>query len=126
MKSLKPVWLFLLFALAVALPPVVLNNTPNKNLLVPGFWTMYFFISVLTLIIIVFMLTIQQINKEIYAQAFLGTTVFKLLACLVFVFVFVEKKNPVKVYFMLDFVYLYLLNTVFEICGLLSNLRNQN
>jgi len=61
-----------------------------------------------------------------YSQAFLGATTFKLLACLVFVLVFVKKTHPEKYVFVADFMYLYLLNTVFEIYGLLRSLRNQN
>ena len=60
-----------------------------------------------------------------YAQAFLGGTTLKLLACLVFVLVFIRHNHPDKITFIVDFMYLYLFNTVFEIYGLLRNLRNQ-
>jgi len=61
-----------------------------------------------------------------YAQAFLGATTFKLLACLVFVLIFIKETKPEKVPFVIDFMYLYFLNMAFEIYGLLRNLRNQN
>ncbi len=92
----------------------------------PGFWGMFFFVSVITLIVVVMVLAVQQRDREMYASAFLGGTTFKLLACLVFVLVFVRKNHPEKYVFVADFMYLYLLNTVFEIYGLLHNLRNQN
>jgi F0F1-type ATP synthase assembly protein I len=65
-------------------------------------------------------------NSEMYAQAFLGATTFKLLACLVFVLIFIKETKPEKIVFVVDFMYLYFLNMVFEIYGLLRNLRNQN
>ena len=82
--------------------------------------------SFITLIILVFMLIIYQKNKEYYAQAFLGATTFKLLLCLVFLLVFIKKNHPDKFVFLVDFAYIYFLNTVFEIYSLLRNLRNQN
>ncbi len=87
---------------------------------------MFLFLSVLTFIVVMFVLIIQQKNNEMYAAAFLGATTFKMLACLVFVLVFIKKNHPEKLFFVADFMYLYFLNTVFEIYGLLRNLRNQN
>ncbi|ASU32856.1 hypothetical protein MuYL_0956 [Mucilaginibacter xinganensis] len=110
----------------LALPPLYLKYFEDGYLLVPGFWTIFFFISALTLIVFVVVLTVQQKNNEMYAQAFLGATTFKLLACLIFVLIFIKKGRPEKLFFVADFMYLYFLNTVFEIYGLLRTLRNQN
>ena len=126
MKIYKPVLSFLLFTCLLAVPPVILKYTGNGDMLIPGFWTIFGFMSVITLIIIVVVLAVQQRNNEMYAPAFLGATTFKLLACLVFVLVFIKKSHPEKLFFVVDFMYLYFLNTVFEIYGLLRNLRNQN
>ncbi|WP_259068257.1 hypothetical protein HDF24_08600 [Mucilaginibacter sp. X4EP1] len=126
MKNYKLIISFLLFTCLVAIPPVALKLAGLDNWLVPGFWSMFIFVSCLTLIVVLFVLIIQAKNNEMYAAAFLGGTTFKLLACLVFLLVFIKTKHPEKVFFVVDFMYLYLLNTGFEIYGLLRNLRNQN
>ncbi len=126
MKSLKPVLSFLIFTILIAIPPLLLKYLDGGDLLVPGFWLMFFFMSGVTLIIIVFVLAVQKRNSEMYAQAFLGATTFKLLVCLFFVLIFIKKNRPDKLFFVADFMYVYFLNTVFEIYGLLRNLRNQN
>jgi hypothetical protein len=126
LKNYKPVISFLLFTLLLALPPLFLKYFANGDLLVPGFWMLFSFMSFITFIVIVIVLIVQQKNNDMYASAFLGATTFKLLASLIFILVFIKKSHPVKYVFMLDFAYLYFLNTVFEIYGLLRNLRNQN
>jgi hypothetical protein len=78
------------------------------------------------LLVLLIVLIVQAKNSEMYAAAFLGATTIKLLSCLIFLFVFIKKHHPEKGIFLIDFMYLYLLNTVFEIYGLLRNLRNQN
>jgi hypothetical protein len=126
LKNLKPFITFLLFTCLVAIVPLALKYTGMGDWLVPGFWAMFFFIAGLTLLVLFVVLTVQAKNSEMYAGAFLGATTFKLLACLVFLLVFIKTRHPVKVFFVVDFMYLYLLNTGFEIYGLLRNLRNQN
>jgi hypothetical protein len=126
LKIYKVLISFLVFTCLIAVPPLLLQYFDDGALLIPNFWTIFFFISILTLIIIAVVLVVQQKNNEMYAAAFLGATTFKLLACLIFVLVFIKKNNPEKVNFVVDFMYLYFLNTVFEIYGLLRNLRNQN
>ena len=126
MKNYRSVLSFLIFTAVIALPALLLNYTGNSVWLVPYFWSFFVFMSFITLIILVFMLIIYQKNKEYYAQAFLGATTFKLLLCLVFLLVFIKKNHPDKFVFLVDFAYIYFLNTVFEIYSLLRNLRNQN
>ena len=117
---------FLIFTLVLAAVPVCLMLTGNQVWLAPQFWAMFAFIGFLTLITLVFVLWIQKLMPEYYAQAFLGATVFKMLACMVFM-LFLVLKTPInKLVFMADFFYLYFLNMGFEIYVLLRNLRNQN
>jgi hypothetical protein len=87
---------------------------------------MFLFVSGITFAAILFVTAIQKKNSEMYAQSFLGATTFKLLASLIFVFVFIKETSPEKGIFVADFAYLYFLNMAFEIYGLLRNLRNQN
>ena len=126
MKIYKPVLNFVIFTGLLAVLPLLAVFTGNSNWLIPGFWGIFFFMSILTLLVIITVLIAKHKNDELFAQAFLAGTTFKLLACLTFVFIFIRKNHPEKMVFMLDFMYLYFLNTVFEIYGLLRNLRNQN
>ena len=71
------------------------------------------------------MLAAKQKNQEYFTAAFLGGTTIKLLACLIFIFVFVRRNAADKHIFLLDFIYIYLLNTAFEVYILLRNLRHE-
>lgn len=126
MKNYKPLLSFLIFIILLAVPPLALKYTGNNDLLTPGFWMLFFFVSFLTLLVTLFVLAVQAKNSEMYAQAFMGATGFKLLVCLILVLVFIKKMHPDKIIFVVDFMYLYFLNMAFEIYGLLRNLRNQN
>ncbi len=126
MKIFKVVLSFLAFSLLLALPPMAIRYFYGSYWLIPDFWGIFLFVAALTLFTILLVLIVQQKNSEMYAQAFLGATTFKLLACLVFVLIFIKETKPEKVPFVIDFMYLYFLNMAFEIYGLLRNLRNQN
>ena len=117
---------YLGFVIVIAIPPMVLTETSCAYLLVPHFWILFWYMSILTLIVIMLVLMVQKSNSEFYAQAFLGGTTFKILACLIFMVIFLRKNQVDKLIFMGDFFYIYFLNTVFEVYGLLRNLRNQN
>lgn len=125
MKISSSIFSFLLFIIVVAIPPVVLQYTGNTDLLASNFWTIFIFMSALTFFLVMGMLLAKQKNQEYFTAAFLGGTTIKLLACLIFIFVFV-RKNPInKHVFLVDFIYIYLLNTAFEIYVLLRNLRHE-
>lgn len=125
MKLFKPIISFLIFTFFVALPPLFLTWFYAEDFLVPNFWGIFFFVAGATLIVTMVVLLVQQKNSEIYAQAFLGGTTFKLLACLIFVFVFIKKTHPPKLFFVVDFMYLYFVNIGFEVYYLLRTLRHQ-
>jgi len=125
MKISSSILSFLLFTIIIAVPPAVLQYTGNTGMLVPGFWIVFSFMSALTFLILIGMLIAKQKNQEYFTPAFLAGTTFKLLACLIFIFVFVAKNAANKHVFLGDFVYIYLLNTVFEIYVLLRNLRHE-
>ena len=82
--------------------------------------------SGLTFLVVTGMLLVTaKSNQEYFTAAFLGGTTFKMLACLIFMFVFVRKNTVNKHVFLVDFFYIYLLNTAFEIYILLRNLRHE-
>jgi hypothetical protein len=126
MKITPSILSFLLFTLIIAIPPALLQYTGNITLLNPGFWTIFFFMSGLTFLVLVMMLIVQQKKKEFFAQAFLGGTTLKILTCLIFIFVFLSYNTINKMVFMGDFFYIYLLNTLFEVYVLIRNLRHKN
>jgi hypothetical protein len=126
MSIYKLIISFLIFTMGLAVAPGLLAGFDNSDLLVTNFWGIFIFLSVITLLVTFAVLFAQQKNSELGAQAFLGATTFKLLACLIFVLVFIKKTHPPKLYFVLDFMYLYVLNTGFEVFFLLRTLRNQN
>jgi hypothetical protein len=112
--------------LLLAAGPLYLWYFGDKSLLIPQFWFMFSFVATLTLLAITGILAAQSVSPELGTQAFMAATVIKLLACLVFVLVFILKQKVNRPVFMADFFYLYFLNTGFEIYVLLRNLRNQN
>lgn len=126
MKLLTSVLQYIVFTLLLALPPVALMYTNYANHLIADFWLMFAFISGLTFIAVMAILIGGQINPEIYAQVFIAATVFKILATLAFIVVFLLKNTVDKQDFTFGFIYLYFLNTAFEVYVLLRNLRNQN
>jgi uncharacterized membrane protein YozB (DUF420 family) len=126
LKLYKVLLQFIIFSALLAVPPVILTYVENGYWLVPDFWGVFIFLSLLTLATTLAVLLVQQKNSEMYGQAFLAATTFKLLATLVFILVFIKETKPLKIVFMVDFMYLYFLNMAFEIYGLLRNLRNQN
>jgi len=118
--------LYILFVAIVAVPPLLLTHSAYSNLLVSGFWAVFAFLSGLTMMVVIAVVTAQQINAERGAQAFLIATTVKILTCLVFALIFILKMKPDKYIFVGNFFVIYLLNTAFEIYCLLRNLRNQN
>jgi len=126
MKASSSIFLFIGFVIAVALPPLILENFGYADWLVPNFWLFYGFISGLTLLILGGILWVQRKNSDYYAQIFLAGTTLKIMACLIFIFVFLAKNKVNKYAFVGDFIYLYLLNMAFEVYVLLRNLRHKN
>ena len=125
MKTAPFLLIFVLFTGVIAAPPAILSFRGNTDLLNPGFWSLFLFMSGLTLAALLLMLTVHAKKPEYFVQAFMGGTTFKILGCLVFIMVFLAQNSIHKFVFMGDFLYIYLLNTAFEIYVLLRNLRHQ-
>jgi cytochrome bd-type quinol oxidase subunit 2 len=109
-----------------AIIPVTAQHNGYADWLVPNFWLMFFFISLLTIAILISLLIVQNKNRDYYAPTFLAGTTIKILACLVFIFVYISKNKVDKYVFLADFFYVYLLNMAFEVYILLRNLRHKN
>jgi len=126
LKLLYNVLFYLLFVVILAVAPLWLAQNGHAELITPHFWLIFFFLSGLTLAVVITVMLGQQIDGERGAQFFLAATVFKILSCLVFALVFLLKNKVNKYVFVADFFYIYFLNMAFEIYTLLRNLRNQN
>jgi hypothetical protein len=126
MKISQAILYFLVFTVILAIPPLLLHYTGNTGLLTPNFWVLFFFIAGLTFLVVIMMLFVAQQNSEYFAQAFLGGTTFKILVCLIFIFVFSRNNTPDKPVFLANFAYIYLLNMAFEVYVLLRKLRHEN
>ena len=126
MKISLAILYFLLFTIVLALPPLALQYTGNTILLANGFWIIFGFISGLTFLVLIVMLIVEQKSNEYFAQAFLGGTTFKILFCLIFIFVFLHINPTDKHIFLADFCYIYFLNMGFEVYVLLRKLRHEN
>lgn len=118
--------LFIICTALIAVPPFILASTGLDHLIAPGFWSMFAFFFIVTYITCSIVVLGQQNGSKLGVQLFLIATIVKLLSCMVFALIYVEKMPVKPITFMLSFFYLYLLNTVFEIYTLLSNLRVQN
>ncbi|RCH54852.1 hypothetical protein DJ568_10250 [Mucilaginibacter hurinus] len=125
MKIVRPILIFFAFTLVLAALPAYFWYQ-RSNIILPEFWILFSFISGLTFIVVLSILISQQINPDMYAQTFIAGTVFKILAILAFTVIFLLKTHVDKSVFVLNFIYIYFLNTAFEVYILLRNLRNQN
>ncbi|WP_121812615.1 hypothetical protein [Mucilaginibacter kameinonensis] len=125
MKLRTVILSFLLFAVVIATPPLLVSKSVHVAWLDPHFWIIFGFVTGLTFITIISILVVTKINKEIYAQTFLAATMVKLLTCMFFCLFFLVKIKVNGVIFVANFFYVYFFNLVFEIYGLLRTLRNQ-
>lgn len=112
--------------LIVALPPAVMDYTGKGNLLIPGFWLIFQFFSSLTFLICLGVIWGQRQNETLGGQIFLGATTLKLVLCMTIALIYMNKYKVNDIVFVLNYFYLYLFYTAFEIYSLLSNLRVQN
>jgi hypothetical protein len=116
---------FFVFTFCLAIPPVVLLYTGSSKWVLPQFWAIFVLITALTLMLIVAVSLIQKRHPEMYAQTFLIMTVAKMVFSMALALFFAVKFKVDSVIFVLNFFYVYFLNTIFEVLVLLRNLRNQ-
>ncbi|MDB5114702.1 MAG: hypothetical protein JWQ79_194 [Mucilaginibacter sp.] len=126
MKIYQAILFFVWFTLIIAIPPFALNKYGYNYLLIHDFWLVFGFMSVLTLIVVAAILIVRQMYPTMFSEGFMGGTAFKILACLVFIVVFLKNNTVDKPVFAADFFYIYFLNTAFEVYILLRTLRHKN
>jgi hypothetical protein len=125
MKIYQAILFYLWFTIIIAVPPYALNAYGHANLIIPEFWLVFFFLTGLTLLVVTSILIIRQMFPGMFSEAFMGASVVKILACLIFVVIFLAKNKVEKHVFIGDFFYVYFLNTAFEVYILLRTLRNK-
>ncbi|MDQ8004596.1 MAG: hypothetical protein REI64_07320 [Pedobacter sp.] len=90
------------------------------------FWLVFGFLAGLTLIAYILADIGIKRNPQIGVFAILGSVIIKMLFAMSFVLIYSLKQTKGDMAFALNFFSLYLLFTLFEILGLLRNLRHQN
>lgn len=123
---LRNFYAFLIFTVCLALPPVALVLMGNTKYVLPQFWGIFILLSALTLGVIIAVELVQKRYPAMYAQTFLIMTIVKMITTMLLALLIVLKTDVNDGIFMLDFFYIYFLNTGFEVYILLRNLRNQN
>lgn len=126
MKILPSILSYFLFVVFLAIVPVTMQHNGYAEWLIPSFWLMFFYMSILTFLVVSAILYVQYKNGEYYVQAFLAGTTVKILACIFFIVIFSMKNKVNKYVFIADFFYIYFLNMGFEMYVLLRNLRHKN
>ncbi len=126
MKVFPSILSYIVFVLLLAIPPIILQYNGYAEFLTPKFWLLFFYISGLTFLVVGAILFVQLKNADYYAAAFLAGTTVKILACMIFIVVFLMKNKVGKNVFIGDFIYIYFLNMAFEVYLLLRNLRHKN
>lgn len=111
--------------LITALLPVLLQLF-KPFWLITAFWRLFLLFNILTVTVCVSCFVGNQKNSLAGTQTFLIATVVKMLLCMIFVAIYTRNHQVNAIQFVLNFFYLYILNTVFELSTLLRNLRLQN
>lgn len=127
MKLFRFVLSYVVFGAFVAGIAIGLSHAfKNVVLLSPHFWLLFAVIFLLTLV--AYMLSVLGIRRggTIAIYSLIGGLFIKLFACLAVVAVLIVKFPENKLITGINFFSLYFLFTVFEVIGLLRNLRDQN
>jgi hypothetical protein len=125
MKIYQALLFYIWFTLIIAIPPYWLGKYGHADWLTPQFWLIFIFLSGLTLLVLASILIVRQMFPGFFSEAFLAATTVKIIACLIFVLVFLSKNTVNKYVFLGDFFYIYFLNTAFEVYILLRTLRHK-
>src|SRR5215469_4203298 len=125
MKIYQALLFYVWFTLIIAIPPFALSHYWQSSLVMPDFWVVFGFLSGISLIVVAGILVVRQMFPTMFTQAFMGATVFKILAAAIFLLVFLKENTVEKHVFVADFFYVYFLNTAFEVYILLRTLRHK-
>ncbi len=123
----KQLLYFVLFvALMTAVSGVLASFDATSHLFSPDFWLVFVFFALVTFVAYATALVGIKQAKEAGVMVIMVAFFVKLLSSLVFVLIYSKKHDEVELRFIFNFFILYLLFSLFEILGLLRNLRHQN
>ena len=122
MKFSQFVLYFGVFLLFLAVGPYYLQ-TKNPGYLIPLFWKLFILFAGFTFLMFSVAFWRMRVSDRASGQVLLATVVSRLLFCMILLFVYLSNFTVNSTVFMLNFFYLYLTHTVFEIYCLLRNLR---
>lgn len=123
----KQLLYFVLFvALMTAVSGVLASFDMTSHLFSPDFWLVFVFFALVTFVAYATALVGIKQAKEAGVMVIMVAFFVKLLSSLVFVLIYSKKHDEVELRFIFNFFILYLLFSLFEILGLLRNLRHQN
>lgn len=118
---------FIVFNILLALPPSFIQlRYPHQNIIIPYFWQLFAAFAILNLLVYVLSYWGRLRSNSGSVKGFIGGTGFKFLLWMIIVFAYTSLVKVDSTKFLIDFFYLYLFNSVFEIYCLLRNLRVQN
>jgi hypothetical protein len=127
MKLQKYLTTFAAFNAVIAIPPAILQTYfAGQQLLIPYFWVIFGVSSVMNLGVYLVSYWGMLTSDKATVKTFLGGTSIKFLLWMIILFIYLFNLEVDGTKFILNFFYLYLLHSVFEIYCLLRNLRNQN
>lgn len=127
MKATAVFLRFAVFTLIILVPPLLMHLRLLPDMRIPRFGVLAGFFTGLTGLVILSVLYARRSGKaENSAKTFLAATVLKLLLCMSIALLYIVKIEVSRSLFVLNFFYLYFLNTAFEIYALIRNLRHQN
>ena len=116
---------YFIYTLVLAGAAVLLKHL-LPSVIANQFWLVFGFLAGLTLIAYLLAHLGIKRNPQTGVLAILGAVILKMLFAMSFVLIYSLKQVKGDLVFALNFFSLYLLFTLFEILGLLRNLRHQN
>ena len=105
---------------------VLLQYIIGSAFFIPGFWMVFAFIAVATLIAGLCALQGVKRSGDLSVYIILGATTIKLLLCMALAVFYLLNYKVKGLFFAANFFSVYLLFTVFEVYTILYNLRHQN
>lgn len=119
------IYFLLCFIISTSIPYFIQRNNALSSILIPHFWLLYFIFNGLTCITHLIVRWRMKISYRASGEALLASTVFRLIFSIILIFVYLSEIEVKPGLFLINFFYIYLSHTVFEIYCLLRNLRNQ-
>lgn len=122
MKFSQFISYFIVFLVILAAGPYWLQ-AKNPDYFIPLFWKLFVLFAGFTFLMFAIAFWRMKLSDKASGQVLLATVVSRLLFCMILLFVYLSNFTVNGTVFVLNFFYLYLTHTVFEIYCLLRNLR---